>query len=96
MSSSSMFWKDTGKGNVVSLRAQEDPNMYLVGFFYPAFHQQSASVLLVGNEPEIPDSEVLNTYWTDYFLKILKFPQTPRCVLLSNLTVVLLGKARKG
>jgi len=26
-----------GKGNVVSLRAQEGPSMYLVGFFSPCF-----------------------------------------------------------
>lgn len=33
-----------------------------LGFFYPAFPQQSTSVLRVGKEPAIPDNERLSTY----------------------------------
>lgn len=49
---------------MVNLSIQEGPT-YLVGFFFfftPVFHQESVSGLLIGNEPEIPNSGGLSTY----------------------------------
>lgn len=48
---------------MVNLSIQEGPT-YLVGFFffYSVFHQESVSGLLIGNEPEIPNSGGLSTY----------------------------------
>lgn len=68
--------KGDQNGNVViSLRAQEGPNMCLliwVWVFYPAFRQKSASALLVGKEPEILGSEGIK-----HLLRWL-FPYSPQ------------------
>lgn len=88
--------KGDEKGNVVNLSIQEGPTI-LVGFlfFTPVFHQESVSGLLIGNEPEIPNSGGLSTYWAAYFLKILKmFPSLP--VVSSWATCFIMREGWKG